>query len=112
MPQLALLDFSLTAKDKRVFPIQFQVLEIKETIYIIELPPGVKVKYFPQSLKAQNQWMDLEVQYGLKNNKIYCYQKTQLKKISISESEYPDFKKFYEAFSRKMKQRVILERKP
>ncbi|MCX5714280.1 MAG: DUF3857 domain-containing protein [Candidatus Omnitrophica bacterium] len=112
LPQLAIVDPSLTAKDKREYPIEFQVLEAKETIYSIELPRGIRVKYFPESLEAQSQWVDFLVQYGYKDNKIYFYQRSQLKKTTILESEYPDFKKFFEGFARRIKQRVILEKKP
>ncbi|MCX5696720.1 MAG: DUF3857 domain-containing protein [Candidatus Omnitrophica bacterium] len=112
MPQLAIVDSSLTAKDKRKFPIEFQILETKETIFQIELPRGVRVKYLPESLEAQSQWVDLSAQYTFKDNKIYFYQKSQLKKTKVMENEYPDFKKFFEGFARKIKQRVILEKKP
>ncbi len=112
MPQLAIADLSLTAKDKRKFPIEFQILETKETVFQIELPRGVKVKYFPESLEAQSQWVDFSVQYSFKGNKIYFYQRSQLKKTKVPENEYPDFKKFFEGFARRIKQRVILEKKP
>jgi hypothetical protein len=34
-----------------------------------------------------------------------------MKKDTVAESEYADFKKFYEALAKKIKQRVVLEKR-
>lgn len=110
MPQLASLDTSLAAKDKRRYPVDFTVMDIKETVFEIELPPNFVVKYMPQSISEDNRWMKFSVQYLRENNKINFTQRVELKKKVIPEEDYAEFKSFFEGLAKKIKQRVILEK--
>jgi hypothetical protein len=109
-PQLTALDTTLVAKDKRKYAIDFGALDTKEQIFNIELPPSFAVKYIPSSVSEDSPWLRLTAEYNHKNNRIYFRQNIQLKKNIISESEYQDFKKFFEGLARKIKQRIVLEK--
>ncbi len=111
MPQLANLDVSLVAKDRRKYPIDLEILDTKEVEIEIELPPGLKVKYLPAGISEDNAWIKFNVEYKYKNNKIYFHQIAESKKNMISENEYPMFKEFFESLAKKVKQRIILEKK-
>jgi hypothetical protein len=110
MPQLSGLDTSLVAKDKRKYPLDFNILDTKETIYEVEIPKSFVIKYLPDSVNKSNQWLEFIVEYDRKDNKIYFRQKIELKKKQILESEYPDFKKFFEDIAKQVKQRIVLEK--
>jgi hypothetical protein len=110
MPQLTLLDTSLVAKDKRRYPLDFGVLDTKETIFEIEIPGNLVVKYLPDSVTEDSSWLKLMVEYKRRNNKIYFRQEAQIKKNTVSQAEYSDFKKFFEGLARKIKQRIVVER--
>jgi len=110
MPQLAALDTSLVAKDKRKFAIDFGVLDTKETIFEIEIPKNFVLKYIPDNVTEDSHWLKFMVEYKYKNNKIYFGEKTQIKKDIVTQEEYPDFKIFFEGVAKKIKQRIVLER--
>ena len=110
MPQLTGLDASLVAKDKRKYAIDFDILDSKETILEIELPPNFTIKYIPPSVSEDSPWLRFSVEYNYQDNKLYFSQKIETKKTLILESEYPDFKNFFENLAKKIKQRVVLER--
>jgi transglutaminase-like putative cysteine protease len=111
MPQLTSLDTSLVAKDKRKYDLDFGLLDSKETILEIEIPGSLAIKYIPDSLSEDSPWLKFVLEYTYKNNRIYFKQKTELKQYKVSVSEYPDFKKFFERIAKKIKQRVVLEKK-
>ena len=111
MPQLAGLNTSLVAKDKRKYPIEFPVLDVKETILEIELPRNFVIKYMPPRITEESPWLKFMVEYNQKNNKIYFREKIELKKNIISQEDYPSFKVFFEDIAKKVKQRIILEKR-
>jgi len=110
MPQLGGIDTTLVAKDKRKYPVDFEILTSKEDIVEIEIPAGFVVKYMPASISEDNPWMFFIFEYKFKNNKLYFRQKVESKKRVILQDEYPDFKKVFEGLAKKVKQRVILEK--
>lgn len=110
MPQLANLDISLAAKDRRKYPVDFEILDTKEVEAEIKLPPGLKVRYLPEGISEDTPWMKFKVEYKYKDNKIYFHQTAESKKNIITENEYPIFKEFFEGLAKKVKQRIILEK--
>lgn len=110
MPQLAGLDTSLVAKGKRDYPIDFGILDSKETTFNIDIPDNFIIKYMPESVIQDSRWMKFSVEYEYQNNRIFIRQKTELKNTKVFENEYEDFKKLYEGIAKKIKQRVILEK--
>ncbi|MFH0762269.1 MAG: DUF3857 domain-containing protein [Candidatus Omnitrophota bacterium] len=111
MPQLAGVDTSLTAKDKRSYAIDFSLLESKENTFTIEIPANFVIKYIPESVSEDSLWMKLEFEYNHSGNQISFRQKSALKKRQVSEDEYAEFKGFLEGVAKRIKQRIILERK-
>ncbi|MDD4893951.1 MAG: DUF3858 domain-containing protein, partial [Candidatus Omnitrophica bacterium] len=111
MPQLASLDTSLVAKDKRRYPIEFPVLDVKEASFEVEIPENLTVKYMPPSISEDSPWLKFMAEYKQKNNKIYFTQRIELKKNIISQDDYFNFKPLYENLAKKIKQRIILEKK-
>jgi hypothetical protein len=109
MPQLTGLDTSMVAKAQRKYPIEFFVLDIKETIFEIEIPGNFVVKYMPASITEESPWLKFMVEYIQKNNKIYFRERIELKKNIISQEDYPDFKTLFEGLAKKIKQRIILQ---
>ena len=111
MPQLTSLDTSVVAKDKRVYPIDFNYLESKEADYQISLPAGFVIKYIPENIKEESPWLGFNVSYSHKNGVLGFQQKTELKNTTVTVGEYKDFKIFFERLAKKIKQRVVLEKK-
>lgn len=111
MPQLASLDTSLVAKDKRKYPMDFSILDTKETLFEIEIPKNFIITYMPPSINEDSPWLKFISEYNYRGNKIYFKQKTELKKNIISQGDYSDFKNFFTGLAKKIKQRVILEKK-
>ncbi|MDD5729851.1 MAG: DUF3857 domain-containing protein, partial [Candidatus Omnitrophica bacterium] len=74
MPQLSGLDTSLVAKNARKYPIDFGVLDLKETAFEIELPPGFSVKYIPEGINEDSPWLKFSSEYKYNDKKIYFRQ--------------------------------------
>ncbi len=110
MPQLTNIDISLVAKDKRLYPLDFDVLETKETIFEIEIPRNFVIKYMPGSLVEDSPWLKFSVEYNFTDNRLYFKQETKLKKTEVSEVQYADFKSFFERAAKRIKERIVLER--
>ena len=110
MPQLASLDTALVAKDKRAYPLDFNILDEKEVVLEIRVPKVYTAKFIPDNISEDSPWMSLNVVYSFKNNILSFRQDTVFKKQAIPESEYAEFKKFYEGLAKKIKQRVVFEK--
>ena len=110
MPQLANLDASLVAKEKRQYPIDFSFLDIKENIFEIAIPENFVIKYMPESVSKDSPWLTYSAEYNYKDNKIHFRQNIELKKKNIPGNEYLDFKYFFEGLAKKIKQRIVIEK--
>jgi len=110
MPQLSSLDTSVVAKDKRRYPIDLGFLESKEAEFDITIPKDFVVKYIPEQIDEDSPWIKFFLSYSQKDGDLNFRQKTALKKVTITEEEYADFKIFFERLAKKIKQRVVLEK--
>ena len=110
MPDLASLDTSIVAKDKRKYAIDFNILDTKETIFEIEIPDNLTIKHIPESVSEESRWLKFSVEYNYKDNKIYIRKKIELKKTTVPEEEYLAFKNFFEDLAKQIKQRIVLEK--
>ena len=110
MPQLAGLDTSLVAKDKRKYALDFEILDTTENIFEIEIPSNFALKYIPGNVFEDSPWLEFNIEYNFKSNKISCKENIVWKSNLVTVEEYPAFKKFFENLARKVKQRIVLER--
>ncbi len=110
MLQLASVDTTIVAKDKRRFPIDFQILDEKETILEFEIPNSFSIKYMPESVREDSPWLKFIAEYSLRNSKLIFRQVAELKKHIVEVEDYPAFKAFFDKLARQIKQRVILEK--
>lgn len=110
MPQLASVDTSIVAKDKRNFPIDFEILNEKETIIEYEIPHNFSIKYMPENVTEDTPWIKFIVEYSRNDNKLIFRQRQELKNNVIEVEDYPVFKAFFDKLARQIKQRVILEK--
>jgi hypothetical protein len=65
----------------------------------------------PPSIAEDSPWLNFAVEYNRKNSKIYFTEKIESKKNIVSQADYPGFKAFFEGLAKKIKQRIILEKK-
>jgi hypothetical protein len=63
----------------------------------------------PDSIRQDSPWLKFSAEYEHKDNKIYFRQKIEAKKNIVAQSEYCEFKSFFEDLAKKIKQRAILE---
>jgi tetratricopeptide (TPR) repeat protein len=109
MPQLTEADASVVAKDTRKYPIDFGVLDTKETIIEVAIPATLKVQYIPEDVAIDSPWVRFDVRYTRKGNTLYFDQKIEVKTNNVPVQEYGRFKSLYEDLAKKIKQRVVLE---
>jgi tetratricopeptide (TPR) repeat protein len=109
LPQLAVLDTSIVAKQLRRFPLDLGMPSIRITQVDITLPPHFKLKNLPGDFKESSRWLELSVEYGMEGNHFYFKQTTQTKKRQIPLSEYSEFKTFMENVSTSIRERVIFQ---
>jgi tetratricopeptide (TPR) repeat protein len=109
-PALTSLDSSVVAREKRRYPIDFGILDVKENNFEIVIPNGFVVKYMPESAIKECPWFKFSAEYTRHKNTLFLRQRTELKRSIVLAEEYPDFKKFFEGLAREIKQRIVLER--
>ncbi|MDD5668940.1 MAG: DUF3857 domain-containing protein [Candidatus Omnitrophica bacterium] len=112
LPQLAGVDSSLVAQETRRYPLYFGVLDKRQTQFTITIPPDYSVEYLPPGIREDNDWLNFSVDYSAERGTIVFKQGMILKKNRVSEEEYPAFKKIIEELAKRVKQRVVLIRKP
>jgi len=110
LPQLANIDNSIVAKDSRTYPLDFGILDKKEMQYSIDIGKNFVVKYLPQNITQDSPWFKFDIEYKTLGKKVILSQRSELKKKNISQSEYPEFKKFFQGLAKKVKQRIVLEK--
>jgi len=110
MPQLAALDSGLVAQDKRKYDLDFSIMDTKEAIIEVEIPDNYVIKYTPDNVIQDSPWLRFIVEYSHKNNLLHFKQKAELKKNRVLQTEYIDFKHFFEGVAKKIKQRIVLEK--
>ena len=111
MPALVTLDTTLTAKDKRRYPLDLTAPNIKETIFNIAIPDNFVIKYMPDNVSLDNPWFSFEASYAFRKGKLVFRQKAELKNRDIAQKDYPGFKKSFEDLAKKAKQNILLEMK-
>jgi transglutaminase-like putative cysteine protease/tetratricopeptide (TPR) repeat protein len=110
IPQLAGVDNSLVAKEKRDFPIDFTILDSRETEFTIEFPDNFSVKYMPDNVVEDSKWLKFTALYQRQDNKINFKQTVELKENTVPTEQYSEFKNFFEGLAKKLKQRIVLEK--
>jgi hypothetical protein len=110
LPQLASVDTGIVSKEKRKYNIDFEILESKKNTMEILIPANMRIKYLPENILVDSPWLKYNVEYKFISNKLVFQQESFLKKTVVPESEYLEFKKFYETLAKKLKQRAVLEK--
>ncbi len=111
LPQLALLDTSITAKQVRRYPLDLGMPSTRIVELDVILPRRFKLKYLPADFRESSPWLDLSVEYNIEGDHFHFKQTTQLKKRYISLPEYLKFKTFIESISVQIRERVIFQQK-
>ena len=111
MAALAGLDMSAVAKPTRLYPIEYEIMDLKDTETVITLPPGYTIRYMPTSIRQENQWMKYDASYAIQASALIFRQTVELRQRVIAQQEYFAYKNFIEQLGKRVKQRVILERK-
>jgi len=104
------VDTSIVAKDQRDYDIDFDTLNVEESVVTIELPANLTVKFLPDPINYQTKWSDTVNEYTFKDNKIILVSKNIMKKKSVSAEDYAEFKKSLQDLAEKSKQCIILEK--
>ncbi len=111
MPQMTSIDASLVARQKRKYPLNFNFLDARETIFEVAIPKDFGVKYMPERISHDTPWIRFNAEYNVRDGRIYFKQKVELKKNVVEIEEYRDFKAFFEGLAKRIKERVVLEGK-
>ncbi len=111
LPAFSQINTAIVAKDNRRYPIDLGLPYKKELIFKIELPQDYKIKYIPDSITYENEWMYFDNGYEVKSQELYFHE-TQINKKSVVETvKYNEFKNGLEELAKKIDQRVILEKR-
>jgi cellulose synthase operon protein C len=110
-PQMAALDLSVVTKEERLYPLVYPVLDLKDTETEIALPPGYTIRYMPAPIIEENKWMKYSAAYRVQAKTLIFSQSVELRQREIPQAEYAAYKEFLEQLGKRVKQRVVLERK-
>jgi cellulose synthase operon protein C len=111
MPALAGLDMSAITKTVRAYPIEYEMLDQRNIETAIALPPGYTIRYMPDPISEENRWMKYDARYTMQASTLMFRQTVESRARVIPQEEYPAYKDFIEQLGKRVKQRVVLERK-
>ncbi|MEW5758814.1 MAG: DUF3857 domain-containing protein [Candidatus Omnitrophota bacterium] len=110
LPELATIELSKVAKEKRIYPLYLGFPNTIEVRMKFKLDPSYTCKYLPQPVKNDSEWFSFEDNYVKNNNEIEFYQKQKITAEEISIEDYPIYKKLLEGLKDQINQRIILEK--
>ncbi len=107
------LSYSLIAKEKRNFPIDFRGVFIRQAKIVVELPPNLEVKYLPKSTSLTTDWFGFQLNYTYhpQEHKLEFFQKFILKKRIVKLEDYSLFREKLKNVFYVLKGEVILEKR-
>ncbi|MFA6383841.1 MAG: DUF3857 domain-containing protein [Candidatus Omnitrophota bacterium] len=111
MPALAGFDMSAVTKTARRYPVEYEMLDLKNSETTIILPQGYVIRYMPAPIREDNQWMKYEAVYTMRGSTLVFRQTVELRRRVIPQEEYSAYKDFIYQLGKRVKQRVVLERK-
>lgn len=109
LPKFGSLSASLVSKERRNFPVDFQVLCVNETRIRVELPSHLTVKFLPPPIVKDTPWFTYIYEHTFSKGLISFEERLIDKKSSVSVEEYPEFKEVCEELTRQTDEQVILE---
>ena len=106
------LDYSLIAKEKRIYPIDFKGIFTKEAGIFIKLPSNLKLKYLPSSAKIETKWFSFFSNYSFKEkeNTIRLRQYFTINKRFVFPQEYKEFSSHLKKVFYLLRHNIILEK--
>jgi len=109
LPKFGSLSASLVSREKRNFPLDFQVLNEDKTEIRVELPSHLTVKFLPPPIFRDTSWFTYVYKYAFSKGLISFEERLIEKKTSVSVEEYSEFKEVCEELARQTDKQVILE---
>lgn len=109
LPQLGGIDIAPIVKEERNYPIEYPTFFETINIIKIELPQNLVIKYLPQDLKINSDWIEFENIYTKEDRIISFYSRYRLKRKFILQEEYKEYKELIEDIARNINQRINLE---
>jgi len=109
LPKFGSLSASLVSREKRNFPLDFQVLNEDKTEIRVELPSHLTVKFLPLPIFRDTPWFTYVYKYAFSKGLISFEERLIEKKTSVSVEEYSEFKEVCEELARQTDKQVILE---
>jgi len=111
MPALAGFDMSAVTKTARRYPVEYEMMDLKNNETTIILPRGYVIRHMPEPIREDNQWMKYEAVYTMRGSTLVFRQAVELRRRVIPQEEYSAYKDFIHQLGKRVKQRVVLERK-
>ncbi len=109
VPQLARVDLTLASKDRRQYPIDFNIPSIDEDVLEIQLPKHYRVKSLPTPIVQETPWFDYAATYDYHEDTLIYKEKTTNKGIRLETKDYASYKSILEKLSKDVRYCVILE---
>jgi len=110
IPQLGGLSAALVSREKRNYPLDFQIPDEFQNLFELQLPQNFEVKYLPPPVVSDTKWFTYINKYSSSGKSIYFEERLIHKKVTVSVEEYEEFKRIYEEIARQADKQVILRK--
>jgi len=97
-------------KQERTYPLYFSSPHRVEIEVKISLPKNLKVRYLPEDLEIESQWLDFHLTYEENDDGLIFREVMLTKKEIVKESDYSELKKLIEDILHNLKQQIILKK--
>ncbi len=110
VPLLGGVSATLVSREKRNYPLDFDILSSSYMSVEIKLPQNLAVDYLPQPITEDTPWFSYFSEYTFSKGTI-CFEEGLIrKKILVSTKSYREYKEIYEELARQTDKQIVLKK--
>jgi len=109
VPLLGGVSATLVSREKRTYPLDFDILNSSYMSVEIKLPQNLTVEYLPQPVAKDTPWFTYSNKYTFSKDIVYFKESLVRKKTLVDTKFYKEFKEIYEELARQTDKQVILK---
>ncbi len=110
VPSLGRVSATLVSREKRNYPLDFDILSSSYMSVEIKLPDNLTVDYLPQPVIKDTPWFRYFSEYTFSKGTIFFEEGLVRKKTLVSTKSYSEYKEIYEELARQTDKQIVLEK--
>ena len=103
------MSFPEVSLEQRRYDIEYSTSRLRTDLVEVKIPENFNVKYLPPALRVQSPYVEFEIIYDQKGDKINIVRKLAFPRRVVPVADYQKFKNDLEKIAHATKQKIFLE---